>query len=149
MILFLAFVMLDFFVSLRVGISIGYLASVAWIVLSALLGGVLLRLSPYALINNFQTFNFGKFSLRDMHNAGMAYLGGSILLIIPGVLSDLLGVSLFAYLLYLHLFATIRPEKANGGHDACGSQNIKGEYDVIDVEIVDEPGRGDNNRGSG
>jgi len=133
----------ELFVSLKVGIMIGFGWSVVWILSTMVIGALLLRLSPYALMSNFQTFNFGQFDIRDVHNASMAYLLGAILLIIPGVLTDLIGVALLAYTLYLHMFATIRPKRTPPNYDPFS----KGEEDVIDVEIIDEPDRRDLDRG--
>ncbi len=133
----------ELFVSLRVGIAIGFGWSVVWILSTMILGGLLLRLSPYALMNNFQTFNFGRFDVRDVHNASMAYLLGAILLIIPGVLTDLLGLALLGYTLYLHLFATIRPKSKTNHFDPFAQE---GDTDVIDVEIIDELDRRDADR---
>ena len=133
----------ELFVSLKVGTVIGFGWSVVWILSTMFLGALLLKFSPYALINNFQTFNFGRFDVRDVHNASMAYLLGSVLLILPGVLSDLLGAGLLLYTLYLHLFAKIRPNPKQQTYDPFN----KGEEDVIDVEIIDEPDRRDPDRG--
>jgi len=143
MIFFVLLFFAELFVSLRVGIAIGFGWSVVWILATMIVGGLLLRLSPYALMNNFQTFNFGHFDVRDVQNASMAYLLGAILLIIPGVLTDLIGIALLGYTLYLHLFAKIRP-KRNPPYDPF--ENHEGEYDVIDVEILDEPDRCDTDR---
>ena len=121
----------DLFVSLKVGITIGFGWSVLWIVGSMLAGGVLLRLSPYALMGNIQQFGTGRFSINDTHNASFSYMFGAIFLIIPGVLTDLAGLVLLLYTLYLHLFATMRPKQS-------GHQQMEGEENVIDVEIVDE-----------
>jgi len=134
----------ELFVSLKVGLAIGFGWSVVWILSTMVIGGLLLRLSPYALMSNFQTFNFGQFDLRDVHNASMAYLLGAILLIIPGVLTDLIGIGLLGYTLYLHMFATIRPKQKPQNYDPFN----KGDDDVIDVEIIDEPDRCDLDRGS-
>ena len=134
----------ELFVSLKVGIAIGYGWSVVWILATMVIGGLLLRLSPYALMSNFQTFNFGQFDLRDVHNASMAYLLGAILLIVPGVLTDLIGIGLLAYTLYLHTFATIRPKQKPQNYDPFD----KGEEDVIDVEIIDGPDHRDSDRRS-
>ena len=133
----------ELFVSLKVGIVIGFGWSVAWILASMAVGALLLRLSPYALWNNFQTFNFGQFDIRDVHNASMAYLMGAVLLIVPGVLTDLIGVGLLLYTLYLHLLATIRSTPKTI-HDPFN----EGDSDVIDVEIIDEPDRSDTDRRS-
>ncbi len=130
----------ELFVSLKVGLVIGFGWSVVWILGTMLLGGLLLRLSPYALMSNFQSFNFGAFDVRDVHNASMAYLLGAILLIIPGVLTDFMGLGLLAYVLYLHLFATMRPAVKREPKDHFMEE---GEPHVIDVEIVDECDRSD------
>jgi len=134
----------ELFVSLKVGIAIGFGWSVIWIISTMIIGAILLRLSPYALMNNFQSFNFGQFDIRDVHNASMAYLFGAILLIIPGVLTDLIGIVLLGYTLYLHMFATIRPKQHPQNFDPFN----EGDNDVIDVEIVDEPDRRDLDRRS-
>ncbi len=146
MLLFLLlFFFAELFVSLKVGMMIGFGWTVTWILVSMAVGIVLLRLSPYALMSNFQTFNFGRFDIRDVHNASLAYLLGAILLIVPGVLSDLLGVVLLLYTLYLHLFATMRPTPKTSYKDHFTDE---GESNVIDVEIVDDRDRLDTDRRS-
>ena len=135
----------ELFVSLKVGIAIGFGWSVIWILSTMVAGGLLLRLSPYALMSNFQSFNFGRFDVRDVHNASMAYLLGAILLIIPGVLTDLIGMGLLLYTLYLHLFATMRPTRKTEYRDHFTDE---GEQNVIDVEIIDDGDRCDDDRGS-
>ncbi len=124
----------ELFISLKVGTIIGFGWSVVWIVSSMLFGGLLLRLSPYALMSNFQTFNFGKFDIRDVHNASIAYLLGAILLIIPGVLTDLIGLALILYTLYLHLFAKIKPTPTRSYDPFKEGEDTN----VIDVEIIDK-----------
>ncbi len=136
MLLILIFLMADFFVSLRVGIEIGYLNSVLWIIGSAILGGILLRLSPYALMSSFQSLSFGEFDMRDVQNASLAYLFGAILLIIPGVLSDAIGLGLVLFSLYLHLFAKIRPKQHRDFKTYNQTQGEENE--IIDVEIIDK-----------
>ena len=136
MLLILIFLMADFFVSLKVGIEIGYLNSILWIIGSAILGGILLRLSPYALMSSLQNFSFGEFDIYDVQNASLSYLIGSILLIIPGVLSDIIGLVLVMFSLYLHLFAKIRPRKYNNFQNF--NQNKGEDNEIIDVEIIDK-----------
>jgi UPF0716 family protein affecting phage T7 exclusion len=52
-------------------------------------------------------------------------------LIIPGVLTDILGVLALGYTMYLRFVAKITPEQTKF------NQN-KGDDNVIDVEIIDE-----------
>jgi len=124
----------ELLVSLKVGLLIGFGWSVAWILGTAALGGLLIQLSPYALMHTFNTLNLNNLTdMRNAHNAALAYLFAAILLIIPGVLTDGLGVAFFLYWVYLRLFATMRPNNQNPYN--------KGDDDVIDVEIIDESDR--------
>jgi len=120
--------------SLKVGLLIGFGWSVVWIVISAMLGYLLIQLSPYALMQTFNTMNIRDFTdMRNAQNAALSYLFAAILLIIPGVLTDGLGILMLVYSLYLRLFATMRPKtKFN---------QYQGDDDVIDVEIIDESDR--------
>jgi 2-isopropylmalate synthase/UPF0716 protein FxsA len=115
--------------SLKVGLVIGFGGSVIWIAGSALLGGLLIRLSPYALMQTFNTMNLSGFDVRNAHNAALSYLFAAILLLVPGVLTDGLGLVMLLYTIYLRLFATMRP---------TNPYTQKGDDDVIDVEIIDE-----------
>ena len=51
-------------------------------------------------------------------------------MIVPGILSDTMGVIALCYTVYLQFVAKITPEKPNF--------NQKGDDDVIDVEVIDE-----------
>ncbi len=119
----------ELFISLKVGLVIGFGWSVIWILGSATLGALLIQLSPYALMDTFNTMSLSDFGMRNMHNAAMSYLFAAILLIIPGVMTDMLGLGFLFYNLYLRLFAKIQPRQ---------NYNQKGDDDVIDVEIIDE-----------
>lgn len=125
------FLLLELYLSLSVGEAIGFLWSVIWIVVTMIVGVQLLRLSPFAVMGNLQSVKMGKLSLKAFENASTAYFIGAILLIIPGVLSDMLGVLAMCYTLYLHFVAKITPEQTNFKHK-------QGEDDVIDVEVIDE-----------
>jgi UPF0716 family protein affecting phage T7 exclusion len=125
----------ELLVSLKVGLVIGFGWSVVWIVATALFGGALIRLSPYALMHTFNTMNLSAFHLRNAHNAALAYLFAAVLLIVPGVLSDGIGAVLLLYWLYLRLFATMAPNDPN--------YDSQGDDDVIDVEIIDDHDRRD------
>jgi UPF0716 family protein affecting phage T7 exclusion len=68
--------------------------------------------------------------IKKFQDASMASFMGAILLIIPGVFSDLIGFGLLFYTFYLRFIATITPSKPN-------IHKTQGEDDVIDVEIVE------------
>jgi UPF0716 family protein affecting phage T7 exclusion len=122
----------ELLISLKVGLVIGFGWSAVWILASAALGGLLIQLSPYALMHTFNTMNLNNFDLRNAHNTALSYMFAAILLIIPGVVTDGLGILMLIYTIYLRLFATMRPNQNPNNN------NKKGDDDVIDVEIIDE-----------
>lgn len=128
MIFLLVYFIIEFLVSLKVGITIGFGWSVVWVIITSFLGVFLLRLSPYAVMESFSKIASGRLNIMSAQNIAISYILGAILLIIPGVFSDILGIILLCYTIYLRLFATI-PTKQN--------YKKEGDDDVIDVEIID------------
>jgi len=126
----LAYFIIEFLVSIKFGIAIGFGWSVVWVLLTSIIGVILLRLSPYAIMDSFQKIGFDKFNVISAQNAAISYVLGAILLIVPGVFSDFLGILLLCYTIYLRFFAKI-PNIDNK------FKNNKGDDDVIDVEIID------------
>ena len=131
MFLAIPFFLLELYLSLKTGESIGFFWSVVWIVLSMVIGVILLQNSPHAVMGNMQAMQKGKLNIKKFQDASMSYFVGSIMLIVPGVLSDFFGVIALAYTFYLQFIAKITPEQTNF------NQN-KGDDNVIDVEIIDE-----------
>jgi len=131
MFLAIPFFLLELYLSLKTGETIGFFWSVVWIVASAVVGMILLQNSPHAIMGQMQSVQRGKLNLKKFQDASMSYFIGSILLIIPGVFSDFLGVVALGYTLYLHFVAKITPEQTNFNTN-------QGDDNVIDVEIIDE-----------
>ena len=131
MFLAIPFFLLELYLSLKTGETIGFFWSVIWIISSAVLGMILLQNSPQTIMGQMQSVQRGKLNLKKFQDASMSYFIGSILLIIPGVFSDFMGIVALSYTVYLHFIAKITPEQTN-------FQTNKGDNDVIDVEIIDE-----------
>ncbi|OQX49884.1 MAG: hypothetical protein B5M46_03005 [Epsilonproteobacteria bacterium 4484_20] len=131
LLIMIPFMLLELYLSLYVGEHIGFWWSAIWIVVSMILGIRLLQYTPYTLMGNISHVSMGKLSLEEFQNASTSYLVGAILLIIPGVLTDILGVLALGYTMYLRFVAKITPEQTKF------KQN-KGDDNVIDVEIIDE-----------
>jgi UPF0716 family protein affecting phage T7 exclusion len=112
--------------------SIGAFLATIWTFVTMIIGSVLLKNSPYTLFGNMQHLQRGKLDLRKFQDATTSYLSGSLLLILPGVLSDFIGVAALFYTVYLQFIAKITPEQP------INDINTKGDDDVIDVEIIDE-----------
>jgi len=139
-VLLVPFLLLELFLSLSVGENIGFMWSALWIVASMMLGFRLLQSSSLSMMGNINAVKSGKLSMKNFQNAATSYLAAAVLLIIPGVLSDFLGLIALAYTFYLQFVAKITPEQTNNNFKKQGDDN------VIDVEIIDEHSRSD--RGS-
>jgi UPF0716 family protein affecting phage T7 exclusion len=138
-VLLVPFLLLELFLSLSVGENIGFMWSALWIVASMTLGFRLLQSSSLSMMGNINAVKSGKLSMKNFQNAATSYLAAAVLLIIPGVLSDFLGVIALAYTFYLQFVAKITPEQTNNNFKKQGDEH------VIDVEIIDEHGRSDHN----
>ena len=134
--LLIPFLFIELFLSLKVIESIGAGWSVVWIIGTIFVGTALLKNSHYAIFGSIDAVSRGKLDLQSFQNASMAYMMGALLLIIPGILSDVLGVLLLLYTVYLRFVAKVTPEKTNFNH--------KGDDDVIDVEVIDERDSGNS-----
>ncbi|MDQ1324890.1 MAG: protein FxsA [Campylobacterota bacterium] len=133
-IILIPLLLLELYLSLKVGEKIGFVWSAVWILVSMVVGIKLLQSTPFAMMNNLGSVAKGKLSMKSFHDAATAYFIGAILLIVPGVLSDFVGIVCLGYTLYLKFIAKITPEQKS--YDA--NHIYKGEEDVIDVEIIDE-----------
>ena len=131
MLLVIPFFLIELYLSLMTGENIGFLWSVIWIISTIFMGTILLKNSPHAIMNQMQSVQKGKLNLKKFQDASMSYFIGAILLIVPGVFSDLLGVLALSYTVYLQFIAKLTPEQTN-------NYTKKGDNDVIDVEIIDE-----------
>ena len=138
------FLLLELYFSLKMGETIGFGWSVLWIVVSMLIGFKLLQSSSLSMMGNINSVRMGKLSMKNFQNAATSYLLAALLLIIPGVFSDFLGVIALCYTLYLQFVAKITPESENS-HFKDVDLNKKGDDDVIDVEIISEHSRSDGN----
>ncbi len=131
------FLFAELYLSLSVVEELGAGWSVLWIVGTIFIGIKLLKSSQYAIEGGMKNVSKGKLDIQSFQNASMAYLLGSILLLIPGILSDTFGVMALIYTLYLQFIAKVTPEKPNF--------NEKGDNDVIDVEIISEHSSNNSN----
>ena len=138
-VLIVPFFLIELYLSLKVGETIGFFWSVVWIMGSFMLGMALLKKSQQTMVGNMFAMQRGKLDMRKFQNASMSYFVGAILLIIPGVFSDFLGVLALIYTFYLQFVAKITPEHTNTNTHF----NTQGEDNVIDVEIIDEHSRSD------
>ena len=136
MLFLLVYFIVELLASIKLGITIGFGWSVVWVVVTSFIGALLLRLSPYAIMDSFQRLGIERFNVLNAQNAAISYVLGAILLIIPGIFSDILGIILLGYTIYLRIFTKMPQVK---------KFKEEGDDDVIDVEIIDST-HSDNTR---
>ena len=134
MILLIPYLFLELYFSLSVGSDIGFLWSVIWIVTTFIIGMGLLKNAHINLIKSMQSVQLGRLNAQSFHDASLSYFLGALLLLIPGVFSDFLGLMALLYTIFLQLGGTIPfiKNKTN-----IKNSNQQGEMDVIDVEIIE------------
>ncbi|MCK5854310.1 MAG: FxsA family protein [Sulfurovaceae bacterium] len=134
MLILLPYLFLELYFSLAVGAEIGFLWTVIWILGSFMLGMGLIQNAHKSLMTNMKLASLGKLNAKSFHDASTSYFIGAILLIIPGVFSDFLGIMALFYTLFLQLGGTMSllKDKTN-----IKKTNQQGDDDVIDVEIIE------------
>ncbi len=135
--LLVPFFLMELYLSLKTGEEIGFLWSVLWILSSFMLGMMILQRSSQTMFGNMQSMRQGKLDIRRFKNVSMSYFASAILLMIPGVFSDFLGLIALMYALYLQFIIKITPEQTT-------HFTKQGDEHVIDVEIIDEHSRSDS-----
>jgi UPF0716 family protein affecting phage T7 exclusion len=146
MIYVLLFFIFELFLSLEVGSSIGFLWSVIWILGSFMLGMGLIKNAHTTIKGNMQNLKEGKINMKSFHDSATSYFLGAILLIVPGVFSDILGLIALLYTFYLQLGGTIPSSKYKTNINYKNKHtNTQGDDDVIDVEIIESSSRNNIN----
>jgi len=134
MFLIIPYFLLELYFSLAVGASIGFLGSVIWILFSFIIGMGLLKNAHLSIMKNMQSVSLGRLNAKSFHDASTSYFLGAILLIIPGVFSDFLGVIALIYTMFLQFGGTMPSIKKRTNIE---KSNKQGDDNVIDVEIIE------------
>lgn len=113
--------------------NIGGFFAFVEIILSALLGIFILRNFRFAIMSNIFSLTKGDIDPRDFVKLNLSVALGAILLIIPGILTDIIGVILQFEFFSLFLANTFFRKKTNNNK----FYKTKGDNDVIDVEVID------------
>ncbi|HIP14889.1 MAG TPA: FxsA family protein [Sulfurimonas autotrophica] len=137
MIYFLLYLFLEVLVSVEISSAIGGLATFFEIVLSAFIGVVILINFRKTLIENLTAVSYNCIDLEQFQKLNLFTLIGAILLIIPGFLTDILGI-----LMQFSVITSMIVNRYNVKSGKCNSSfeeqnNIRKDSDVIDVEIID------------
>ncbi|MEB0038978.1 MULTISPECIES: FxsA family protein [unclassified Pseudomonas] len=92
LLLFVLFPMLELFVLIKVGMAIGFLPTILLVVASSMLGVFLIRVAGFATaLRARESLSRGELPAQEMLEGLMIAVGGGLLLL-PGFISDVLGV---------------------------------------------------------
>ena len=119
--------------------EIGGLVTFIEIILSAVIGIFLLQNFKFALMENFISVAQGQISQKDFMRLNISMALGAVLLIVPGFLTDIIGILLQFEFFGLLIAKKILKKKDNDFKKQNSFKYTnKGDDDVIDVEIIDD-----------
>jgi 2-isopropylmalate synthase/UPF0716 protein FxsA len=134
---FLVYLFLEVVVSVNISSAIGGLATFFEIVFSAFLGISILINFRKTLVENMHAVSYSCINLQQFQSLNLFTIFGGILLIVPGFLTDIVGI-----LMQFSVFTTMLVNRYNVKSGNCKpdfkQNNIKKDSDVIDVEIIDD-----------
>ena len=137
MIHFFVYLFLDIFVSVEISSAIGPFWTFVEVIGSAVAGLLLLTNFRYTFFENMRAMAEGDMTPETFQNQNMAALIGALLLIVPGFLTDIIGI-LLQFGVFTNLLAVkfVKKERKRSNVQTNPFQE-EGECDVIDVEIIE------------
>jgi len=138
MLYFVIYLFLEVLVSVQISSAIGGLATFFEILLTAFIGISILINFRKTLVENMTAVSYNCIDLEQFQRLNLFTLIGAILLIIPGFLTDIVGI-----LLQFSAFTSMIVNRYNVKSGKCNTSfedeniNIQKDSDVIDVEIIE------------
>ena len=139
MIYFIVYLFLEVMISVDLASRIGGLYTFLELIFTALVGIVLLVNFRTTLIENMHAFSMQKIDVEEFQRLNMFAILGAILLILPGFLTDIIGIllqfSVFTKMLVNRFTAksTFENKTENYTHTQIHTEK---DDNVIDVEII-------------
>jgi 2-isopropylmalate synthase/UPF0716 protein FxsA len=134
---FLIYLFLEVLVSVNISSSIGGLATFFELLGSAFVGITILVNFRTTLVENMRSVSYNQIDLLEFQRLNLFTIIGAILLIVPGFLTDIIGL-LLQFSVITSMIVNrygIKSEKYNTPY---GEDNtIQKDSDVIDVEIIE------------
>ena len=138
MIYFLVYLFLEVLISVNISSSIGGLMTFVEIMMSAFVGISLLINFRETLVENLRAFTTNRIDLLEFQKLNLFTLLGAFLLIIPGFLTDIVGV-LMQFSVFTSMFVNRYSVKSFSNNSSFSDENkLKKDSDVIDVEIISD-----------
>jgi 2-isopropylmalate synthase/UPF0716 protein FxsA len=138
MLYFVVYLFLEVLVSVNISSQIGGLSTFFEIMLSAFIGISILVNFRKTLVENMTAVSYNCIDLEQFQRLNLFTLFGAILLIVPGFLTDIMGI-----LMQFSILTTMFVNRYNVKSGKCNSSfkeenHIKKDSDVIDVEIISD-----------
>ncbi|MBP9854290.1 MAG: FxsA family protein [Candidatus Omnitrophica bacterium] len=137
-VLFIAFLTLELYVIIEVGSSIGAFNALVLLIVMGMVGAFLARIQGFIILNKINlSLERGQLPSSELMD-GLMILSGGVLLIIPGFVSDVMGLCLLipATRSIIKLFIQKKMEtmiKTGQTVHIQRKKNIPGNYDDIDI----------------
>jgi len=138
MIYFIIYLFLEVLVSVNISSAIGGLATFFEIMFTAFIGISILINFRKTLVENMTAVSYNCIDLEQFQRLNLFTLIGAILLILPGFLTDIVGL-----LLQFSAFTSMIVNRYNVKSKNCNTAfenenlNMEKDDDVIDVEIIE------------
>jgi len=139
MIYFVIYLFLEVIISVNISSEIGGLATFFEIMATALFGITLLVNFKETLMENIQAISMQKIDFLEFQRLNLFTLLGALLLILPGFLTDIVGV-LLQFSVFTSMLVNrygVESQKRNSSFYEQ-QNNLKKDSDVIDVEIISD-----------
>lgn len=135
---FLVYLFLEVLISVNIASSIGGLATFLEILASAIVGIIILTNFRSTLSENIRAVSARQIDMSEFQRLNLFTIAGAILLIIPGFLTDIIGVLLqFGVFTKMIVNRTHVKSQSTRPHQDYRQNTIQKDSDVIDVEIID------------
>ena len=122
----------ELFTLIKLGGSIGALATLFYVFATFVLGMGIVRLQGMELIGNLRQAEYGQFVSRQMLASELAVGLGGLLLIIPGLITDTLGAVILISALLQRVFAPKSVEIRPQGGEFRRGETLEGEFRNLD-----------------
>ncbi len=138
MIYFILYLFLEVMVSVNIASQIGGFYTFLELILTALIGFALLVNFRATLFENMQAFSMQKIDVEEFQRLNIFAVLGAVLLILPGFLTDIIGVLLQFSVVTKMLVNRFTAKSTHQNHTSYTHTQIHKEKDddVIDVEII-------------
>jgi len=138
MLYFLVYLFLEVLISVNISSGIGGFATFLEIVFSAFIGVSILVNFRKTIVENMTAVSYNCIDLEQFQRLNLFTLFGAILLIVPGFLTDIIGV-----LMQFSVFTSMLVNRYNVKSGNCKTEfseqnSIQKDSDVIDVEIISD-----------